>query len=216
MNTFIRGMLAGVLILCSFSVAAEEYTSTGANYSTATGSYTTGMMLTGTIVTSSAIPANATDLDILGLIDSFSFSDGVNTLTEADATLVGYNVFPSPRVSTDADGEITNWLFIALDLPLADALSETNTLMVIFGCVGYSVSPAAACTIVTMVPACNVYTFPSGVTASSATQGSWVKVDELPEQGQPIPGLTGYSLALTTIGLFLLGARRLRRRSAAQ
>lgn len=214
MNSFLRSLAAGIFIISSFSAAAEEYTFTGLNYSASAGSYDGTMMLSGTIVTSSAIPANATNINILGLIDTFSFSDGVNTITEADGTLAGYNVFPSGLVSTDGDGEITAWLFIARDLPLADALTETNILMTTFSGGGDSASPAAECTTVNMVPACNIYTAPAGDSAMTTIPGSWLRVVvEEPRAREPIPGLTGYGLALTTLGLLLLGSRRLRRRS---
>lgn len=198
----------------SFSAAAEEYTFTGLNYSASAGSYNSGMMLTGTIVTSSAIPANATNINIAGLIDTFSFSDGANTLTEANASLVGYFVIPSPLVSTDGDGEITDWLFVVRDLPLADALTETNILMTTFSVSGDTASPAAECTSVNLMPACNIYTSPPGDSASTAASGSWERV--VVEPREPIPGLTGYGLALTTLGLLLLGSRRLRHRGPVQ
>jgi hypothetical protein len=189
-NKLLRSLAAGTLVLCSLSAAAEDYLFNGENYTTAAGSYNTSMRLTGMIQTSSPIPPNASDLDILGLIDSFSFSDGVNTLTEANATLAPLSLFESGLVSTDADGEITDWVFVVRDLPIADAVSETNVFFGISSVLAFVediATPAAECNSITVDPTCIQYDYPPGDSAF-APQGSWRK--QLLE-GQPVPTLTG-------------------------
>ena len=97
------------LALSTSSVAAKLYVYTGLQYAGASGVYTSSMRITGTFTTADPLPANMPLTPIgpggLNLVTGWSFTDGVNTLTNNNSTLLyggdGYFL-----VSTDENGQI--------------------------------------------------------------------------------------------------------------
>ena len=85
-----RAALAVLGLWLSGTAVATTYTFVGSTYTTAFSPYTTAMSVTGTFDTASPLPANMNNLDIgpngSGLVTAWSFSDGVNTFTQANST----------------------------------------------------------------------------------------------------------------------------------
>ena len=66
---------------------AETYNYTGQPFTSVTGPYTTSMRVTGSIVTSAPIPASQNNLDVNALLVSWTFSDGVETITSSSGSV---------------------------------------------------------------------------------------------------------------------------------
>jgi len=131
MRLLISKIFIGLVTTFSLvNINAETYDFVSQNYSTSNGSYTTSMNITGSITTSSAIPPNSTDVDILSLITSFSFNDGVQTIDNTN----GFILNPSPleNVDTDGSGNITavNWfIYPAPEVTSAPVLLNTGIII---------------------------------------------------------------------------------------
>ena len=93
--------------------------------SATTGTYTTGMRVTGSITTSGPIPPNSTNFDIREIVSSWSFSDGVQTLTSSNGVFHNLPVF-SPKFTTNANGDITLADVFVTNNPTATAVGQTN------------------------------------------------------------------------------------------
>ncbi|MBN9323261.1 MAG: hypothetical protein J0H24_14890, partial [Delftia acidovorans] len=113
----IKALAASVCLSFSglgLALADTQYTYVGVNYNDAHAPYTTAMSLSGSMVLPATLPASQTDI-VIGPgtsypISSWSFSDGVNTYTQANAQiLAGISIGDPPRfkVSTDGSGNIT-------------------------------------------------------------------------------------------------------------
>ena len=112
--------LAGALTLSCLVVerahAVTVYTYTGQNFdlpghvdgTPPNGSYTTSMSVTGSFTTQNPLAASLPFADIAADVQSFSFSDGRNTITNLNADQFNINV------TTDALGNIINWAILAL------------------------------------------------------------------------------------------------------
>lgn len=76
---------------------AETYIYTGKNFTSANGDYTTNMQVTGSITTSSPIPPNSINFDIGTIATSWSFFDGVQTISDADGVFHSFSAF-APKI----------------------------------------------------------------------------------------------------------------------
>jgi hypothetical protein len=123
-----KKFLIGIAVLVSSYAHAEVYTYSGANFSVAFGAYTTAMSVTGSITTSSPIPPSSVDLDISGILTSWSFSDGLQTISNVNGTT---SLNYPPLVSTDASGDITVTNIRVLATPLATSVGGTDDFIVI-------------------------------------------------------------------------------------
>lgn len=106
-----KALLVGIILAAFANVAAATtYTYTGTNYLTVSGGYTTSMQITGSFTTASPLAANLSNARIgpsgLNLVTSWSFNDGVQTLTNANSELL-YGNLDAFDVSTDGLGNIT-------------------------------------------------------------------------------------------------------------
>lgn len=99
----IAGVLSTVLLAASSASASVILTYTGQDFTHVMGSYTTSDHLTGTIDLSSPLGDNLNFAAVTPT--SFSFSDGQQTLTQADTFTTEMFEF-----STDSSGTITGWL----------------------------------------------------------------------------------------------------------
>jgi hypothetical protein len=125
------------LLLCGYPVHAEVYTYVGKPYTKASGPYTRDMLVTGRITTSGPIPSNSVVFDITPLLLSWSFFDGVQTLTPANSIaghgVPGTNPIAFPTFTTNAAGEVKLANFAAIATPLATELGDRNDLIVMGG-----------------------------------------------------------------------------------
>lgn len=84
--------------------AATRYEYTGNPFTFAAPPYTTSDRVTGQFTTFSALPPNRAFGDVAAAnVAAFSFSDGVQTIDDGNAT------FYFVRVSTDGNGDIVQW-----------------------------------------------------------------------------------------------------------
>ena len=106
------------LILISSGIYADTITYSGNNYSsipltTGSVSYTTDMSLNGSIIFTGSLPGNVTNYSIEP--ESFTFNDGLNTLTESTQNISYHFAF-----NTDSTGEIIGWDIVIEELVLHD------------------------------------------------------------------------------------------------
>lgn len=95
--------LMALALLAVGSVKAETYSYSGKNYDNVIAPYTTDMQVTGSITTSIPIPPNSSGFDIRTIVTSWSFFDGVHTITNADGE---FHTLYTPKVTTDGTGKI--------------------------------------------------------------------------------------------------------------
>ncbi|MEI6741141.1 MAG: PEP-CTERM sorting domain-containing protein, partial [Gemmatimonadaceae bacterium] len=108
MMSFMRvGLLAGsaalLAIAAPVNAAVTTYTYSGFEFSSVKGPYTTSDRVTGSITLASSLPSNLTTFTAVAPI-SFSFGDGVDTLTNTSLNVGSLFAF-----KTDASGEIYAW-----------------------------------------------------------------------------------------------------------
>ena len=168
--------MIALLSLMGSHVHAETYSYAGPTFTTAFPPYTTAMSINGSVTTSAPIPPNSVDLDITPLITSWTFSDGVRTLSSANGDVIHPNAAWTTKFTTNALGNISSANISVTNTPVAAAFGETNNLIFILG--QFIVNTAeqnSSCNTVS-AGSCNSYissgvrgTGPSGVWASSPT-----------------------------------------------
>ena len=120
-----RSLGIAVAALLALPALADTYTFTGTNYTSAylsapgpTGGFTAAMRPTGSFTTSAPLPPNM-PLTAIGpgaspeLVTAWSFSDGMNTFTNANSGLI-YGLPQQFAVATDAAGQITDFSIILI------------------------------------------------------------------------------------------------------
>lgn len=115
-----------ILFACgSYAVRAETYFYTGSTYDFSTAPYSPDESITGSFTFSDELPANESVLTGYSILpESFSFTDGVQTINQMNAI---YSVFGP--ISTDAVGHILNYSFY-MDSPLGTIFvtDESNSI----------------------------------------------------------------------------------------
>lgn len=121
-------LMFGVLAMASAGAQTTAYTVTGATYAAAAGAYASLSGVTGKFYTASPLAANLTNAAIASgtggsnAVTSYSFSDGVFTYTQANASVSGGDGSYF-SVSTDGAGAITNFQ-IKLTQPVPGVVSS--------------------------------------------------------------------------------------------
>ena len=107
----ISSALAVLFAMDAVSARADVvYSYTGAAFTTVSGSYTTSMKVTGSIDLTSALGANFGPAIVTP--NSFSFSDGLQTFTNATPSLSSQF-----ELATDPSGHITSFWDVAFSIP---------------------------------------------------------------------------------------------------
>lgn len=110
--------------LISIYAYAATYTYTGEYFYEAGAPYTTDMRVTALITTSSPIPPNSTNLDISGILTSWSANDGIQTINNTNGVM--YPNVPPTSFSTDTSGNITAGKFTAIISPIGTVVGDTD------------------------------------------------------------------------------------------
>ena len=101
----VLGVVLLLGVVCSWSpkaIASVIYTYTGNDYTTAATPYSTSDRITGNFELLAALGDNLSNQTVTPI--AFSFNDGVETITQATATLYDFLHF-----NTDAAGNVTQW-----------------------------------------------------------------------------------------------------------
>ncbi len=119
MQTFARAIFSVVLLTGVFVASAKAdtlYTYVGDTFTTVTGVYSRGDQVTGSLVLSGLYVPDTSGVGIktvTNFITSYSFTDGSQTLTQANSRLgifqVGFNPNGTPIVPTDASNVNADW-----------------------------------------------------------------------------------------------------------
>jgi hypothetical protein len=112
---FLISSLLSVAVLLSMAstAAAATYTYTGNSFTTAFGPYTTAMSVDISVTLSTTLGANLDDFDAVPSITSFTATDGVQVITEADFLIDQHFI-----VDTDLAGNIVSWFWLNIQGPL--------------------------------------------------------------------------------------------------
>jgi hypothetical protein len=79
------------------------------------------MRITGSFTTSIPIPPNSSYYDIAPIMTSWSFSDGLQTITSASGQ---FRPSSPPHVTTDSQGNITDTFLLFWDFPIATQVGD--------------------------------------------------------------------------------------------
>ncbi len=213
-----RNLLAGITALALSAIcsspasAATIYTYTGQLFAFVTNnpaqplSYDKTMSVTGSFTVASPLAAGLSLQDISADLLSFSFNDGLGTLTNANAQ-------GSFVVTTDASGALTQWL-IQIATPLEIGFNEEIDTLNFFPGGGKDVDDQADvfdCTQISGGGKCTL--FAENSADSPLNPGTWSAAAE-PPPPTPLPAaLPLFATGLGIMGLF--GWRRKRKAQAA-
>lgn len=90
-----------VLVLCWGTIAAAQtatytYNPGGLTFDDVNGAYDTSMTVTGWFRTSTVLPPTSSRVDISSLVEAYSFSDGIQTLTQDNSYIAFFSVQSGP------------------------------------------------------------------------------------------------------------------------
>jgi hypothetical protein len=205
MRAFSRCLFAlsfvGVILAAPSAQAATMYTYSGNNFSIFTGTaFDRTMSISGSFTMSDALPANQTISFFSPL--SFSFSDGVGTITNLDVGLVIFQ-----RVTTDNSGNISGWDFQVSAGDFTIPGQQTNTI--ISGSNTGDFGELTTCTARSSIGTCTATDGQFGI-SPSISSGTWSSALV------PTPLPAALPLFATGLGaLGLLGWRRKKKTQAA-
>ena len=137
-----RGLFFAALLLASTLSASQTYTYTGQNFSSVTPPYTTSERVSGSFTVAVALPHFMPMTDIAGSLVSYSFSDGVQTRSNANSFTCDF------RVATDGAGQISAWSVYLTQAPhpaVGDPEQTLTMASVSFDVVGSGAAVASAC-----------------------------------------------------------------------
>lgn len=158
--------LAWLALLIGNYAYATTYTYTGDSYTIGGGAYTDLMSVTGTLVTSSPIPPNFGG-DISGILTSWSFNDGVQTINSSNGVFhPGYPL----QVSTNEEGVIVDTFLAVFLSPMATTVGDTDSYIgLVFG---QSIGVVDAVCTTVVEGFCDAYEPPASY-GQASSPGTW-------------------------------------------
>jgi hypothetical protein len=198
MKRILRSLVVLSLLLSGYAYATT-YTFTGTNYESVSGSYTTAMRVTGSITTSSPIPPNSVNIDISGILTSWSFFDGVQTISSVNGVTSPHQ---PPTAATNASGTIIGVVIHAYSKPVATVVGQPQNYILLIAFQNIS-RHGSVCANVRPNGFCGAAQF--GDAGVTNTAGVWQTV-----ASTPIPTMSQWSLILLTLLLGMVGFARLR------
>lgn len=185
-------LLSCILVLNTNAIdAAVTYEYSGNNFTNATSPYDTSMSVSGSFTVDSLLVNVSGEVSV----NSFSFSDGVHTLTSQDIVDVLF------QFDTDGFGNILNWE-IKIDTPPPESLGQTRSgirtrgIPNILGFETFDAGYIAQCTSAAFGECRSIETIASGVFNEFDNPGSWSIVPIPPALwlfGSGLLGLVGIS-----------------------
>jgi hypothetical protein len=159
-------VLVAVLALMAGGAQATTYSYTGVNFDAASSPYTTTMSVSGSITLASPLAPNLVGADLLASLESWSFSNGVQTYSSAAPPL-----YQQVLLSTDANGAIADW-------SVAFNISGSQEAVISCGSLGPAPALGTCFTNGLSLPGYDFGGAAFGVQSSAATPGSWAMVPE--------------------------------------
>jgi hypothetical protein len=161
-------MFAGLSASASADVV---YQYVGSDFATVQAPYTTSEAVAGTVTFSSALPDNLNNHGNVQFVTalSFSFSDGVETISSVSPDLLN-QVF---EFRTNALGQITNWTVNIIQQLTSD------TSIQIASSLGEDLVQTETCTSGSLASGCNTATVT--IVAEALGSQSWSEVSAIPE-----------------------------------
>ena len=175
--------------------SAETYHYTGNNFTIAIGQYTTQMQVTGSITTSVPIPPNSIDFDIRTIMTSWTFSDGLQTITNENGV---YHPSFSTKFSTDGTGNIFRGDVWVGDDPLGTVIGDKNNIIQTSFTGGIDAGMIqAACTEPVTNP-CMTYAFGPDRGLLFGSPGTWTIEEPVRDFSDKLPSGTTGSISFAT------------------
>ena len=199
--TQLKKLMTGLLTLTSMlanQAIAETYIYTGKNFTITTGQYSTASepRVTGSITTSSPIPPNSIDFEIQTIMTSWSFSDGVQTITDAEGV---FHPSFATKISTDGAGNITRANIWLGDSPIATELGAKNNIIQTSFSTNFDAGLVQASCTEVMQGICTGYSFGPDRGLIFAPPGAWTSTMPQREFSGTLPsGKTG-NISFTTV-----------------
>ncbi len=199
MNKFLAGLIM-VTLLASSNVYAVVYNYTGLNFNDVSGAYTTSMRVTGSFSTSTPIPPNSVNFDATGIVTSWSFSDGLQTIDNTNG-VIGSNSF---IFTTDGAGNITAADIFVVSSPLATEVGQTEDIIGTFTLGNDHAAIDAVCAAVSD-GICNIFGKPEDLAFADNT-GVWARLAATVD----IPTLSTWGIAalILLLGTFAFSRRK--------
>ena len=112
-------LIGFLLMVVSSHTFAVTYSYEGGFYQNIAGpNYTTSMRISATFETATPLASNLSFSDITASLVSFSFNDGVQTIDQTNAEILGF------YVSTDANGVPATWEITLWEAPVTNTPGE--------------------------------------------------------------------------------------------
>ena len=175
--------------------SAETYRYTGNNFAIALGQYTTQMQVTGSITTSVPIPPNSIDFDIRTTMTSWTFSDGVQTITSENGV---FHPLFSTKFSTDGTGNIFRGDVWVGDDPLGTVIGDKNNIIQTSFTGGIDAGMIQATCTEPVTNPCTTYSFGPDRGLLFSSTGTWTIEEPVRDFSDKLPSGTTGNISFAT------------------
>lgn len=113
-------------------IFAAEYRYSGPNFDEFNGSYSSADRVTGSFTTASLLPDSMVHQDITALVTSYQFTDGKQTFTEANSSMLTF------AIGTDSRGNPATWAITLWETPITSTFGGSVNVIETFFTTGES------------------------------------------------------------------------------